>query len=273
MLCITYTLLLVLGVALKRDPAQSIAFYHELHEKAALAHLEQPALAHLDDQTPTTPTVPTVAAAPAKPFLDLQTPTTPTELANLATKPGAPLAGRASCHDMAAAGECDTNKVYMLSQCVLACQAAAAGGVAARPAPAAAASVPVTKPHLGLHAPTIPTGTELAHLAAKPAPLATKPAPLAGRASCHDMAAAGECDTNKVYMLSQCVLACQAAAAGGVAARPAPAAAAVVPVTKPHLGLHAPTTPTETPSVPAVASVPAKVHLKAAEPASVPEVI
>ena len=185
MLCITYTLLLVLGVALKRDPAQSIAFYHELHEKAALAHLEQPALAHLDDQTPTTPTVPTVAAAPATPFLDLQTPTTPTELANLATKP----------------------------------------------------------------------------------------APLAGRASCHDMAAAGECDTNKVYMLSQCVLACQAAAAGGVAARPAPAAAAVVPVTKPHLGLHAPTTPTETPSVPAVASVPATVHLKAAEPASVPEVI
>jgi hypothetical protein len=174
MLCITYTLLLVLGVALKRDPAQSIAFYHELHEKAALAHLEQPALAHLDDQTPTTPTVPEVAAAPAKPFLDLQTPTTPTELANLATKP-APLAGRASCHDMAAAGECDTNKVYMLSQCVLACQAAAA--------------------------------------------------------------------------------------------------AASVPVTKPHLGLHAPTTPTETPSVPAVASVPAKVHLKAAEPASVPEVI
>jgi hypothetical protein len=186
MLCLTYTLLLVLGVALKRDPAQSIAFYHELHEKAALAHLEQPALAHLDDQTPTTPTVPTVAAAPAKPFLDLQTPTTPTELANLATKP----------------------------------------------------------------------------------------APLAVRASCHDMAAAGECDTNKVYMLSQCVLACQAAAAGGVAARPAPAAAAVVPVTKPHLGLHAPTAPTETPSVaPAVAAVPAKVHLKAAEPASVPEVI
>jgi hypothetical protein len=133
MLCITYTLLLVLGVALKRDPAQSIAFYHELHEKAALAHL--------DDQTPTTPTVPTVAAAPAKPFLDLQTPTTPTELANLATKPGAPLAGRASCHDMAAAGECDTNKVYMLSQCVLACQAAAA-------------AVPVTK-----HAPTTPTET------------------------------------------------------------------------------------------------------------------
>jgi len=250
MFCITYTLLLVLGVALKRDPAQSIAFYHELHEKAALAHLEQPALAHLDDQTPTTPTVPTVAAAPAKPFLDLQTPTTPTELANLATKP-APLAGRASCHDMAAAGECDTNKVYMLSQCVLACQAAAAGGVAARPAPAAAAA---TKPHLGLHAPTIPT--ELAHLAAKPAPLATKPAPLAVRASCHDMAAAGECETNKVYMLSQCVLACQAAATA-------------VPVTK-----HAPTTPTETPSVaPAVAAVPAKVHLKAAEPASVPEVI
>ena len=140
MLCITYTLLLVLGVALKRDPAQSIAFYHELHEKAALAHLEQPALAHLDDQTPTTPTVPTVAAAPAKPFLDLQTPTTPTELANLATKP-APLAVRASCHDMAAAGECETNKVYMLSQCVLACQAAAA-------------AVPVTK-----HAPTTPTET------------------------------------------------------------------------------------------------------------------
>ena len=183
MLC--YTLLLVLGVALKRDPAQSIAFYHELHEKAALAHLEQPALAHLDDQTPTTPTVPTVAAAPAKPFLDLQTPTTPTELANLATKP-APLAVRASCHDMAAAGECETNKVY-----------------------------------------------------------------------------------------EQCVLACQAAAAGGVAARPAPAAAAVVPVTKPHLGLHAPTAATETPSVPApvLAAVPAKVHLKAVEPASVPEVI
>jgi hypothetical protein len=197
MLFITYTLLLVLGVALKRDPAQSIAFYHELHEKAALAHLEQPALAHLDDQTPTTPTVPTqptVAAAPAKPFLDLQTPTTP---------------------------------------------------------------------------------TELAHLATKPAPLATKPgAPLAVRASCHDMAAAGECETNKVYMLSQCVLACQAVAAGGVAARPAPAAAAALPVTKPHLGLHAPTAPTETPSVaPAVAAVPAKVHLKAAEPASVPEVI
>ena len=197
-ICVT---VLLFGVALKRDPAQSIAFYHELHEKAALAHLEQPALAHLEqpalahleDQTPTTPTVPTVAAVPAKPHLDLQTPSTP---------------------------------------------------------------------------------TEIAHLAAKPAPLAAKPgAPLAGRASCHDMAAAGECETNKVYMLSQCVLACQAAAAGGVAARPAPAAAAAVPVTKPHLGLHAPTTPTETPSVPAVAAVAAKVHLKAAEPASAPEVI
>ena len=175
-LCVT---VLLFGVALKRDPAQSIAFYHELHEKAALAHLEQPALAHLEDQTPTTPTVPTVAAVPAKPHLDLQTPSTP---------------------------------------------------------------------------------TEIAHLAAKPAPLAAKPgAPLAGRASCHDMAAAGECETNKVYMLSQCVLACQA-----------PAAAAA---TKPHLGLHAPTTPRETPSVPAVAAVAAKVHLKAAEPASAPEVI
>ena len=185
---------LLFGVALKRDPAQSIAFYHELHEKAALAHLEQPALAHLEqpalahleDQTPTTPTVPTVAAVPAKPHLDLQTPSTPTEIAHLAAKP--------------------------------------------------------------------------APLAAKPAPLAAKPgAPLAGRASCHDMAAAGECETNKAYMLSQCVLACQA-----------PAAAAM---TKPHLGLHAPTTPTETPSVPAVAAVAAKVHLKAAEPASAPEVI
>ena len=181
-ICVT---VLLFGVALKRDPAQSIAFYHELHEKAALAHLE--------DQTPTTPTVPTVAAVPAKPHLDLQTPSTPTEIAHLAAKP-APLA--------------------------------------AKPAP----------------------------LAAKPAPLAAKPgAPLAGRASCHDMAAAGECETNKVYMLSQCVLACQA-----------PAAAAM---TKPHLGLHAPTTPTETPSVPAVAAVAAKVHLKAAEPASAPEVI
>ena len=47
-LCVT---VLLFGVALKRDPAQSIAFYHELHEKAALAHLEQPALAHLEDQT------------------------------------------------------------------------------------------------------------------------------------------------------------------------------------------------------------------------------
>ena len=156
-ICVT---VLLFGVALKRDPAQSIAFYHELHEKAALAHLEQPALAHLEqpalahleDQTPTTPTVPTVAAVPAKPHLDLQTPSTPTEIAHLAAKPaplaakpGAPLAGRASCHDMAAAGECETNKAYMLSQCVLACQA-----------PAAAAA---TKPHLGLHAPTTPTET------------------------------------------------------------------------------------------------------------------
>ena len=126
------------------------------------------------------------------------------------------LPDRPSCHDMAATGDCDTNKNYMLSQCALACQARGQGpvaaGVAPRSAPAAAAA----------KKPPAPLGAE-------PASLAAKPAPLAGRPTCHDMAAAGDCSTNKAYMLSQCILACQAVAAGGVAARPAPAAAAAKP--------------------------------------------
>ena len=76
------------------------------------------------------------------------------------------LPDRPSCHDMAAAGDCNSNKDYMLSQCILACQAVAAGGVAARPAPAAAAAKP------------------RAPLGAKPAPLAAKkPATLAAEPS------------------------------------------------------------------------------------------
>jgi len=126
------------------------------------------------------------------------------------------LPDRPSCHDMAATGDCDTNKNYMLSQCALACQARVQGpvgaGVAPRSAPAAAAA----------KKPPAPLGAE-------PASFAAKPAPLAGRPTCHDMAAAGDCKTNTVYMLSQCILACQAVAAGGVAARPAPAAAAAKP--------------------------------------------
>ena len=126
------------------------------------------------------------------------------------------LPDRPACHDMAATGDCVTNKNYMLSQCALACQARGQGpvaaGVAPRSAPAAAAA----------KKPPAPLGAE-------PASLAAKPAPLAGRPTCHDMAAAGDCKANKVYMLSQCILACQAVAAGGVAARPAPAAAAAKP--------------------------------------------
>ena len=126
------------------------------------------------------------------------------------------LPDRPSCHDMAATGDCLTNQNYMLSQCALACQARGQGpvaaGVAPRSAPAAAAA----------KKPPAPLGAE-------PASLAAKPAPLAGRPTCHDMAAAGDCTTNKAYMLSQCILACQAVAAGGVAARPAPAAAAAKP--------------------------------------------
>ena len=126
------------------------------------------------------------------------------------------LPDRPSCHDMAAAGDCNSNKDYMLSQCALACQARVQGpvaaGVAPRSAPAAAAA----------KKPPAPLGAE-------PASLAAKPAPLAGRPTCHDMAAAGDCKSNKDYMLSQCILACQAVAAGGVAARPAPAAAAAKP--------------------------------------------
>jgi hypothetical protein len=126
------------------------------------------------------------------------------------------LPDRPSCHDMAAAGDCLTNQNYMLSQCALACQARGQGpvaaGVAPRSAPAAAAA----------KKPPAPLGAE-------PASLAAKPAPLAGRPTCHDMAAAGDCKSNRDYMLSQCILACQAVAAGGVAARPAPAAAAAKP--------------------------------------------
>ena len=126
------------------------------------------------------------------------------------------LPDRPSCHDMAATGDCLTNQNYMLSQCALACQARGQGpvaaGVAPRSAPAAAAA----------KKPPAPLGAE-------PASLAAKPAPLAGRPTCHDMAAAGDCKSNRDYMLSQCILACQAVAAGGVAARPAPAAAAAKP--------------------------------------------
>jgi hypothetical protein len=75
------------------------------------------------------------------------------------------LPDRPSCHDMAAAGDCSTNKAYMLSQCILACQAVAAGGVAARPAPAAAAAKP-----------RVPLGAKPAPLAAKkPATLTAEP--------------------------------------------------------------------------------------------------
>jgi hypothetical protein len=53
----------------------------------------------------------------------------------------------------------------MLSQCILACQAVAAGGVAARPAPAAAAAKP-----------RVPLGAKPAPLAAKkPATLTAEP--------------------------------------------------------------------------------------------------
>jgi len=77
-------------------------------------------------------------------------------------------AARPSCHDMAAAGDCKTNQAYMLSQCVLACQAVAAGG-AAKPAPTAVARPgPAARP--------TPAAT-----AARPAPgaVAVKPAPAA----------------------------------------------------------------------------------------------
>ena len=78
------------------------------------------------------------------------------------------LPDRPSCHDMAAAGDCISNKDYMLSQCILACQAVAAGGVAARPAPAAAAAKP-----------RAPLGAKPAPLAAKkPAALAAEPSPV-----------------------------------------------------------------------------------------------
>ena len=123
------------------------------------------------------------------------------------------LPDRPSCHDMAATGDCVTNQNYMLSQCALACQARGQGPVAAGVAPRSAPAAAAAKKPLG----------------AEPASLAAKPAPLAGRPTCHDMAAAGDCTTNKAYMLSQCILACQAVAAGGVAARPAPAAAAAKP--------------------------------------------
>ena len=129
------------------------------------------------------------------------------------------LPDRPSCHDMAAAGDCESNTNYMLSQCALACQAVAAG--VAQPTPAAAAA----------KKPPAPLGAE-------PASLAAKPAPLAGRPSCHDMAAAGDCKTNKV--LTQCVLACQAVAAPvGVAARPAPKPAPATAAAKPRAPLGA----------------------------------
>ena len=73
------------------------------------------------------------------------------------------LPDRPSCHDMAAAGDCSTNKAYMLSQCILACQApVAARGLAA---PSAAAAKP-----------RVPLGAKPAPLAAKkPATLTAEP--------------------------------------------------------------------------------------------------
>ena len=93
-------------------------------------------------------------------------------------------AARPSCHDMAAAGDCKTNQAYMLSQCVLACQAVAAGGAAkpaptavARPGPAARPTPAATAARPALGAVTAKPAP--AAVAAKPAPaaVAAKPAP------------------------------------------------------------------------------------------------
>ena len=153
------------------------------------------------------------------------------------------LPDRPSCHDMAAAGDCESNKNYMLSQCALACQAVAAG--VAQPTPAAAAA----------KKPPAPLGAE-------PASLAAKPAPLAGRPSCHDMAAAGDCKTNKV--LTQCVLACQAVAAPvGVAARPAPKPAPATAAAKPRAPLGAKPAPLAAKKPAALAAEPSPVPMEA----------
>ena len=153
------------------------------------------------------------------------------------------LPDRPSCHDMAAAGDCEANSDYMLSQCALACQAVAAG--VAQPTPAAAAA----------KKPPAPLGAE-------PASLAAKPAPLAGRPSCHDMAAAGDCKTNKV--LTQCVLACQAVAAPvGVAARPAPKPAPATAAAKPRAPLGAKPAPLAAKKPAALAAEPSPVPMEA----------
>ena len=153
------------------------------------------------------------------------------------------LPDRPSCHDMAAAGDCESNTNYMLSQCALACQAVAAG--VAQPTPAAAAA----------KKPPAPLGAE-------PASLAAKPAPLAGRPSCHDMAAAGDCKTNKV--LTQCVLACQAVAAPvGVAARPAPKPAPATAAAKPRAPLGAKPAPLAAKKPAALAAEPSPVPMEA----------
>ena len=107
----------------------------------------------------------------------LGVPVLPNEPTNMVAEPAA----RPSCHDMAAAGDCKTNRAYMLSQCVLACQAVAAGvaakpGLAARPAPTATAARPAARP-----APAAAARPAPAAVTAKPAPaaVAAKPAPAA----------------------------------------------------------------------------------------------
>jgi hypothetical protein len=101
----------------------------------------------------------------------LGVPVLPNEPTTMVTAPAA----RPSCHDMAAAGDCKTNAGYMLSQCVLACQAVAAGG-AAKPAPTAVARPgPTARPTPAATAARPGPGA----VAAKPAPaaVAAKPAP------------------------------------------------------------------------------------------------
>ena len=103
----------------------------------------------------------------------LGVPILPNEPTTMVTAPAA----RPSCHDMAAAGDCKTNAGYMLSQCVLACQAVAAGG-AAKPAPTAVARPgPAARPTPAATAARPAPGA----VAAKPAPaaVAAKPAPAA----------------------------------------------------------------------------------------------
>ena len=101
----------------------------------------------------------------------LGVPVLPNEPTTMVAAPAA----RPSCHDMAAAGDCKTNQAYMLSQCVLACQAVAAGG-AAKPAPTAVARPgPAARPTPAATAARPAPGA----VAAKPAPaaVAAKPAP------------------------------------------------------------------------------------------------